>query len=115
MDATLNGCLGTSSSVPLSAFHCFQNNVLRIALLIIIKVNIFHLKEELVYGHSGYGGQMAYADPVNNIGIAYLTNDLSVYGFGNDPKFKALEKELYSSLDRITKSDLSLNYETFSS
>jgi hypothetical protein len=53
--------------------------------------------------------------PVNNIGIAYLTNDLSVYGFGNDPKFKALEKELYSSLDRITKSDLSLNYETFSS
>jgi hypothetical protein len=69
----------------LSAFHCFQNNVLRIALLIIIKVNIFHLKEELVYGHSGYGGQMAYADPVNNIGIAYLTNDLSVYGFGNDP------------------------------
>jgi hypothetical protein len=45
---------------------------------------------------------MAYADPVNNIGIAYLTNDLSVYGFGNDPKFKALEKELYSSLDRIT-------------
>ncbi|CAC5395577.1 unnamed protein product [Mytilus coruscus] len=65
-------------------------------------------KNEDVYGHPGYGGQMAYGDTMNNIGMAYLTNDLSAFGYGNDPKFLALQKEFYNCLNNIEKSKSSL-------
>ena len=53
-----------------------------------------------MYGHPGYGGQMAYADPTNRLGIAYLTNYVSVYPAGTDPRFKDLERAVYRNLDR---------------
>ncbi|XP_063424445.1 beta-lactamase domain-containing protein 2-like [Mytilus trossulus] len=65
-------------------------------------------KDEDVYGHPGYGGQMAFGDPIHNIGMAYLTNDLSAFGYGNDPKFLALQKEFYNCLGKIEKSKSSL-------
>ena len=52
-----------------------------------------------MYGHSGYGGQLAYADPSNRLGIAYLTNYLSMFP-GNDPRFRDLQSGVYRNLDR---------------
>ncbi|XP_060563872.1 beta-lactamase domain-containing protein 2-like [Ruditapes philippinarum] len=54
---------------------------------------------ELIFGHSGNGGQVAMADLKNSIGVAYLTNYLSMYAFGDDPRYVDLENELYKSLD----------------
>lgn len=51
---------------------------------------------------------MAFGDPIHNIGMAYLTNDLSAFGYGNDPKFLALQKEFYNCLSKIEKSKTSL-------
>lgn len=31
-----------------------------------------------VFGHSGFGGQQAWADPVNKLGIGYVTNHHSI-------------------------------------
>ena len=53
-----------------------------------------------MFGHPGYGGQIAYADPTNKLGIAYLTNYVSVYGDGNDPRFLDLQSAFYRNLER---------------
>jgi hypothetical protein len=54
---------------------------------------------EPMFGHCGNGGQVAMGDLKNNIGISYLTNHMSTYGFGDDPRYVDLENELYKSLD----------------
>lgn len=59
-----------------------------------------NVKGDMIYGHPGYGGQMAFADTNNTVGMAYLTNDLSVYGIGNDPKFLNLQTEFYNVIDK---------------
>lgn len=59
------------------------------------------LQGEDIYGHPGYGGQMAFSDVKNAVGMAYLTNDLSVYGLGNDPKFLNLQTEFYKVIDTL--------------
>ena len=46
---------------------------------------------------------MGFADVKNKVGMAYLTNDLSVYGLGNDPKFIALQTEFYKALELFDK------------
>jgi hypothetical protein len=46
---------------------------------------------------------MGFADVKNKVGMAYLTNDLSVYGLGNDPKFIALQTEFYKALELYDK------------
>ncbi|XP_071157127.1 beta-lactamase domain-containing protein 2-like [Mytilus edulis] len=58
---------------------------------------------DICYGHPGYGGQMGFSDVKDNIGMAYLTNDLSVYGVGNDPKFLALQRQFYKALEQNKK------------
>ncbi|KAL4219700.1 hypothetical protein ACF0H5_022270 [Mactra antiquata] len=52
-----------------------------------------------VLGHPGHGGQNAFADLKNEIGLAYVTNHISLYGLGDDPRFLSLEKEVYAALD----------------
>ncbi|KAL4217674.1 hypothetical protein ACF0H5_022416 [Mactra antiquata] len=56
-----------------------------------------------VLGHTGHGGQNAYADLKNEIGMAYLTNHISVYGMGDDPRFVSLEEEVYAALKDYVK------------
>lgn len=41
------------------------------------------------FGHPGYGGAMAFADPVSGLGFGYVTNQLLV-GMGTDDRVKAL-------------------------
>jgi CubicO group peptidase (beta-lactamase class C family) len=53
-----------------------------------------------MFGHTGHGGQVAMADMKNNLGIAYLTNFISLHGLGDDPRYVDLENELYKSLDK---------------
>lgn len=49
------------------------------------------------FGHPGAGGSMAFADPENRIGYAYITNRMGTELTG-DPRDLALRKALYSSL-----------------
>ena len=44
---------------------------------------------------------MAHADLHNNLGIAYLTNHLTIHGAGDDPRFKALEEAIYKSISTL--------------
>lgn len=57
------------------------------------------LQGQLTIGHCGHGGQNAKVDLDNHLGIAYVTNYLSMYSFGDDPRFLDLEQELYKCLD----------------
>ncbi|KAJ8314686.1 hypothetical protein KUTeg_006836 [Tegillarca granosa] len=58
-------------------------------------------KDQPVFGHPGYGGQMAFADVHNEIGMAYVTNHLSIYAFGNDPNFLDLQRVFYECFDKF--------------
>ncbi|XP_071096578.1 beta-lactamase domain-containing protein 2-like isoform X2 [Haliotis cracherodii] len=49
----------------------------------------------LVFGHPGLGGQVVYADPTNQISLAYVTNYNSIFGFWDDARFLDLEKTFY--------------------
>ncbi|XP_045194798.2 beta-lactamase domain-containing protein 2-like [Mercenaria mercenaria] len=62
-------------------------------------------KGELMFGHTGYGGQVAMADLSNRLGIAYLTNYISMYGMGDDPRYVDLENELYKCLDNYIEQE----------
>ncbi|KAL3871009.1 hypothetical protein ACJMK2_039034 [Sinanodonta woodiana] len=53
---------------------------------------------QTVYGHTGHGGQVAMADPSNDLGIAYITNFISIYSMGDDPRYLDLEKATYEGL-----------------
>ena len=52
------------------------------------------------FGGVGYGGQIVIADPANKLGIAYLTNYMSIYSRADDPRFLDLQSALYKTLDR---------------
>lgn len=54
-----------------------------------------------MFGHPGYGGQMAFADVHNEVGMAYVTNYLSIYAFGNDPNFLDLQRVFYECFDKF--------------
>ena len=51
------------------------------------------------FGHTGHGGQVAMADLNNGLGLAYLTNFVSIYGMGDDPRYLDLEAATYQYLD----------------
>ena len=53
----------------------------------------------MTFGHTGHGGQVGLADPRNQLGYAYLTNYISMYGMGDDPRYLDLEGALYDCLD----------------
>lgn len=56
-------------------------------------------KGQVTFGHTGHGGQVGLADPSNQLGYAYLTNHITMYGMGDDPRYLDLEKALYECLD----------------
>ncbi|CAD5115210.1 DgyrCDS4203 [Dimorphilus gyrociliatus] len=54
-----------------------------------------------IFGTPGAGGQMVYADPKANLGWAFLNNDCKIYAFGEDPRYKKVEKAIYETLETI--------------
>ncbi|XP_060588558.1 uncharacterized protein LOC132743976 [Ruditapes philippinarum] len=56
-------------------------------------------KGQLMFGHSGHGGQVGMADATNKLGFMYITNHISINGLGDDPRYLDLENALYKSLD----------------
>ncbi|XP_052790290.1 beta-lactamase domain-containing protein 2-like isoform X2 [Mya arenaria] len=61
---------------------------------------------ETVYGQSGYGGQVVIADPSNQLSMAYASSYLSIYEFGEDPRFTDLQSKLYTNLQRYIERQL---------
>ncbi|XP_041369013.1 beta-lactamase domain-containing protein 2-like isoform X2 [Gigantopelta aegis] len=53
----------------------------------------------VMFGHGGYGGQAALADPYNKLSLAYISNYLESFGLCNDPRFIDLYELVYDCLD----------------
>jgi CubicO group peptidase (beta-lactamase class C family) len=49
------------------------------------------------FGHPGYGGAMAFADPISGVGIGYVTKAM-VIGMGTDHRVQALTEALYGCM-----------------
>ncbi|MDX6220753.1 MAG: hypothetical protein QOJ48_2434 [Frankiales bacterium] len=49
------------------------------------------------FGHPGFGGAMAFADPASGVGIGYVTNYM-VIGMGTDARVQALTDAVFASL-----------------
>lgn len=64
---------------------------------------VMNPKGQLMFGHTGHGGQVGMADPANQLGFMYITNHISIYGLGDDPRYIDLETELYKCLDNYMK------------
>lgn len=64
---------------------------------------VYAFQGQLMFGHTGHGGQVGMADPTNKLGFMYITNHISIYGLGDDPRYLDLEKEIYRCLDNIVK------------
>lgn len=52
------------------------------------------------FGHSGWGGYVAYADPANRLGVGYAMNRMTVPADGPDPRRIRLLDALYGALSR---------------
>lgn len=50
------------------------------------------------FGHAGWGGSLAFADPAHRLGFAYVTNRQMEQDDGIDPRRRALLSALYSAL-----------------
>lgn len=50
------------------------------------------------FGHSGWGGSYAFADPSAGLGFAYVTNHMLGFDDGIDPRRKALIEAVYRCL-----------------
>jgi CubicO group peptidase (beta-lactamase class C family) len=50
------------------------------------------------FGHNGWGGAMAFADPEARVGFAFLTNRMLGFDDGNDPRRERLVTALYDCL-----------------
>ncbi|MEM7124045.1 MAG: serine hydrolase, partial [Pseudomonadota bacterium] len=50
------------------------------------------------FGHSGWGGYVAYADPANRLGVGYVMNRMIVPADGPDPRRVRLLEALYDGL-----------------
>ena len=50
------------------------------------------------FGHSGWGGTLAFADPDAKLGFAFVTNRMLGFDDGIDPRRKALIDAVYDSL-----------------
>ena len=59
------------------------------------------LQGNTIFGAPGSGGQMGYCDPENQLAWAYLTNHMSLYAIGDDPKYLQLETAIYESLRKL--------------
>lgn len=57
-----------------------------------------------IFGHFGAGGQMAFCDPDQELGWAYLTNYSNIlHGFVIDHRYKSLEKAMYQCVNAMNK------------
>ena len=54
-------------------------------------------------GHCGNGGNVAFADKKNSLGVGYVTNFMSIYGLGDDPRYLPLEEAIYESVRLLKK------------
>ena len=64
----------------------------------------FH--NDLAYGHPGAGGSLGFADPVEGIGYAYVTNGMGVSLTG-DPRDIALRDALYNAISGLEEQAMS--------
>ena len=53
---------------------------------------------DTAFGHSGWGGSFAYADPDACLGVAYVMNRMLGFGDRPDPRRLSLLNALYSAL-----------------
>nr|XP_054768661.1 beta-lactamase domain-containing protein 2-like [Lytechinus pictus] len=56
---------------------------------------------EMLYGHNGAGGQLAFADTKNQLGIGFVSSALSPYFIRDDPRTDALLAALYKCIQSI--------------
>ena len=61
---------------------------------------LFFSQGSKLFGTPGSGGQNAYADLDNRLGLAYITNHLSQFAH-DDPRFKELLEAVYTTLKEI--------------
>ena len=61
----------------------------------------FYLQENYIFGAPGMGSQIGKCDPKHKLGIAFLTNHHTIYGFGDDPRYLEIEKAIYDTLDNL--------------
>jgi len=52
------------------------------------------------YGHPGWGGSVAFADPDAGIGAAYVMSQMQAYAPGDDPRVNRLLAATYAALNR---------------
>jgi CubicO group peptidase (beta-lactamase class C family) len=50
------------------------------------------------FGHSGWGGAFAFADPEATLGFGYVTNRMLGFDDGIDPRRRALIEAVYAAL-----------------
>jgi CubicO group peptidase (beta-lactamase class C family) len=51
------------------------------------------------FGHGGWGGSFAFADPARRLGFAYVTNHMLGFDDGDDPRRARLIEAVYDALD----------------
>ncbi len=56
------------------------------------------LTGKAAFGHSGWGGSYAFADPAAKLGFAYVTNRMLGFDDGIDPRRKAVIDAVYARL-----------------
>jgi CubicO group peptidase (beta-lactamase class C family) len=56
------------------------------------------LTGKAAFGHSGWGGSYAFADPAAGLGFAYVTNRMLGFDDGIDPRRKSLVEAAYACL-----------------
>ena len=60
-----------------------------------------------MFGCTGTGGQMGYADSQHKLGISFLTNYWSLFNLGDDPRYLALERAIYRCIPGTYKEETS--------
>ncbi|XP_077998648.1 beta-lactamase domain-containing protein 2-like [Glandiceps talaboti] len=59
------------------------------------------LNLDQVYGHYGHGGHSAFFDPEHNLAFSYQASLLSIFTYGEAPRYQRLIKALYDSVSKI--------------
>jgi len=66
--------------------------------------NLLYGNNQQVFGTPGAGGSYGFADPVNQIGYAYIMSKMGLY-LVNDPREVALREAMYRCVERIENAD----------